>query len=116
MKRHEEMNETKKPVVFIVDDDASVLKSLKRLVRSVDLAVGGILHLPWTSSGLPFMTVPACLVSDIRMPGLSGIDLKKKMTETGKHIPTIFITGHGDIPHERKGDKTGRRGFPGKAL
>jgi FixJ family two-component response regulator len=110
MKRHEEMNETKKPVVFIVDDDASVLKSLKRLVRSVDLAVETF------TSAMDFLRSPVydgpcCLVSDIRMPGLSGIDLKKKMTETGKHIPTIFITGYGDIPMSVKAMKQGAEDF-----
>lgn len=86
----------KNPVVFVVDDDEAVRKSLVRLIKSVGLTVQDF------SSAREFLEIdpyagPSCLVLDVRMPGLSGLDLQKELGQMGHNIPIIFITGHGDI-------------------
>lgn len=86
----------KNPVVFVVDDDEAVRKSLVRLIKSVGLTVQDF------SSAREFLEIdpyagPSCLVLDVRMPGLSGLDLQKELGQMGYNIPIIFITGHGDI-------------------
>lgn len=85
------------PIVFVVDDDLSVRRSTERLIRSVGLEVQ-----TFTCAreflGHPLPKGPACLLLDVRMPGLSGMDLQHELTQAGVHIPIIFITGHGDIP------------------
>ena len=86
----------KNPVVFVVDDDEAVRKSLVRLIKSVGLTVRDF------SSAREFLEIdpyagPCCLVLDVRMPGLSGLDLQKELGQMGYNIPIIFITGHGDI-------------------
>jgi RNA polymerase sigma factor (sigma-70 family) len=83
--------------VFIVDDDAAVRKSLDMLVRSVGLPVKAF------SSAQEFLDnyradQPGCLVLDIRMPGMSGLELQRHMKDVGIAIPIIIITGHGDVP------------------
>lgn len=83
-------------MVFIVDDDASVRAALEDLLASVGLQVRSF------DSTHAFMAyerpdVPACLVLDIRMPGQSGMDFHRQMQDSGLRLPTIFITGHGDI-------------------
>ena len=92
--------------VFIVDDDASMRESLKNLIRSVGLRV------ELFASAQEFLQskrpdVPCCLVLDVRLPGLSGLDLQKRTTEAGMEIPIIFITGHGDIPMSVRAMKAG---------
>lgn len=84
-------------LVYVVDDDLSVREALSSLIRSVGLPVETY------SSAAEFLAVPrhagvACLVLDVRMPGLSGLDLQAQLTQFGDSIPVIFITGHGDIP------------------
>ncbi len=86
-----------KPTIFIVDDDAAVRDALKFLMRSVGHAVETF------GSALEFLGAyrddrPGCLVLDIRMPGLSGLELQDKLVEQHALIPIIFITGHGDVP------------------
>jgi FixJ family two-component response regulator len=84
-------------VVFIVDDDAAVRRSLDNLIRSVGLRAETFASAQeFLSSKRP--EVPGCLVLDVRLPGLSGLDLQKRMAEADMEIPIIFITGHGDIP------------------
>ncbi len=85
------------PIVFVVDDDPSVRSSTQRLVRSVGFQVKTF------GSAREFLEcprpeVPACLVLDVRLPGLSGLDLQRELTASGVEIPIIFMTGHGDIP------------------
>ncbi|HUI61168.1 MAG TPA: response regulator transcription factor [Steroidobacteraceae bacterium] len=85
------------PTVFIVDDDEAVRNSLRLLVRSVGLAATTF------GSAQEFLGAynpadPGCLVLDVRMPGLSGIELQQQLNLRGAVIPVIFITGHGDIP------------------
>jgi len=84
-------------MVFVVDDDAPMRESLKNLIRSVGLRA------ELFASAQEFLRskrpdVPSCLVLDVRLPGLSGLDLQRRTSEAGLEIPIIFITGHGDIP------------------
>src|SRR5437899_582962 len=94
------------PIVFIVDDDLSVRRTTERLIRSA-----GLKALTFTSAreflASPRPEGPACLVLDVRMPGLSGMDLQRELTESGIHIPIIFITGRGDIPMSVRAMKAG---------
>jgi FixJ family two-component response regulator len=84
-------------VVFIVDDDEAVRNSLRLLVKSVGLAA---LALPSAPDFLATYNPqqPGCLVLDVRMPGMSGLELQQQLNLRGAVIPVIFITGHGDIP------------------
>ena len=87
----------KRPVVYIVDDDAGVREALDSLIRSVGFEVQTFASArDFLSSKLP--NAIGCLVLDVRLPGLSGLDLQRELTLAGVHIPIIFITGHGDIP------------------
>jgi FixJ family two-component response regulator len=93
-------------VVFVVDDDASVRESLKNLIRSVGMRA------ELFASAQEFLRskhldVPCCLVLDVRLPGLSGLDLQRRTAEAGLQIPIIFITGHGDIPMSVRAMKAG---------
>jgi FixJ family two-component response regulator len=94
------------PIVFIVDDDLSVRRSTERLLRSAGLEVQ-----TFTSAREflknPRPEGPACLVLDVRMPGLSGMELQRELAQSGIHIPIIFITGHGDIPMSVRAMKAG---------
>jgi FixJ family two-component response regulator len=92
--------------VFVVDDDASMRRSLTNLLRSVGLRVEAF------ASAQEFLRgkrpdVAGCLVLDVRLPGPSGLDLQKRMTEADMEIPIIFITGHGDIPMTVRAMKAG---------
>ena len=94
------------PTVFVVDDDASVREALKSLLRSVDLEVetfGSAAE--FLRSSLP--DSPSCLVLDVRLPGLSGLDFQGELAKSGIHVPIIFVTGHGDIPMSVKAMKAG---------
>jgi FixJ family two-component response regulator len=93
-------------VVFVVDDDEGMRQSLKNLIGSVGLQVKVF------ASAQEFLRskladVPGCLVLDVRLPGLSGLDLQKRMVEAGMEIPIIFISGHGDIPMTVRAMKAG---------
>ena len=94
------------PIVFVVDDDNSVREALGSLLRSVDLRVLAF------SSAKDFLQfkrpdVPSCLVLDVRLPGLSGLDLQRELAASNNPIPIIFITGHGDIPMSVRAMKAG---------
>jgi FixJ family two-component response regulator len=94
------------PTVIIVDDDAQMRESLRNLIRSVGLRV------ELFASAREFVQgqhpdAPSCLVLDVRMPGLSGLDLQRQASEAGLEIPIIFITGHGDIPMTVRAMKAG---------
>jgi FixJ family two-component response regulator len=94
------------PVVLVVDDDDSFRSSTERLIRSMGLQVRCF------SSAIDFLQAkrpdaPACVVLDVRMPGLSGLDLQQEMARAGIGIPLIFVTGHGDIPTSVKAMKGG---------
>jgi RNA polymerase sigma factor (sigma-70 family) len=96
--------------VFVIDDDTSVRTALKRLIQSLgfkvetfDSAQAFLKHDPHDG--------PACLVLDVRMPGMSGIELQQKLTKAGLGIPIIFITGHGNIPMSVQAMKAGAVDF-----
>ena len=93
-------------IVFVVDDDASVRNALKSLIRSVGLQV------ELFGSAQEFLRskrpdAPSCLILDIRLPGISGLDFQSKRAEANDPIPIIFITGHGDIPMSVRAMKRG---------
>jgi FixJ family two-component response regulator len=102
-------------VVFIVDDDISIRDGLRTLIRSVGLEVRAF------ASAREFLDaarpdVPACLVLDVRLPGLSGLDLQRELGRIGVYIPIIFISGHGDIPMTVRAMKAGAVEFLPKPL
>ena len=93
-------------VVFVIDDDASMRNAVSRLLNAVGLTVQTFASAREFLAGrLP--DVPGCAVLDVRLPGLSGLDLQREMVERGIHIPVIFITGHGDIPMSVQAMKAG---------
>ena len=98
------------PVVFVIDDDTSMREALQSLFRSVGLRVEVFGSAPeFLQSNLP--NVASCLVLDIRLPGVSGLDFQVELTEAGIHIPIIFMTGHGDIPMSVQAMKAGAVDF-----
>ena len=93
-------------IVFVIDDDPSIREAITNLIRSVGMSVQAF------GSAKDFMAssrpnAPACLVLDVRMPGLSGLELQRELTDAGISIPIIFITGHGDIPMSVRAMKAG---------
>jgi FixJ family two-component response regulator len=94
------------PLVFVIDDDAGVRASIHRLLKSVGLrseafaAAQDFLQRP-SHDG------PSCLILDVRLPGISGLELQRKLIQSGVNTPIIFITGHGDIPTTVKAMKSG---------
>ena len=93
-------------LVFVIDDDESMRDAIGRLLHATGLTVrtfGSARE--FLSTRLP--DVPACVVLDVRLPGLSGLDLQREMVERGIHVPIIFITGHGDIPMSVQAMKAG---------
>ena len=97
---------TEAAIVFVVDDDPSVRRAIKRLVESVGLKVELFASVPeFVSSGRP--DVVSCLVLDIRLPGISGLEFQRELAKTNNEIPTIFITAHGDIPMTVRAMKAG---------
>src|SRR3569832_855943 len=93
-------------MVFVIDDDESIREALKSLIRSVGLTVATFASAQdFLESSRP--DVPACLKLDVRMPGLSGLDLQRDLAEANIQIPIIFITGHGDIPMSVRAMKAG---------
>ena len=108
------MTETE-AVVFIVDDDAPMRESLKNLLRSIGLRA------ELFASAQEFLQskrpdLPGCLVLDVRLPGLSGLDLQRRTAEAGIDIPIIFITGYGDIPMSVRAMKAGAVEFLTKPI
>lgn len=84
-------------IVHIIDDDDAVRQSLEFLLKSAKLVVQTHELADRFLDALPTLN-PGCVITDVRMPGLSGIDLLKKLKNMGKPIPVIVITGHGDVP------------------
>jgi FixJ family two-component response regulator len=98
------------PIVFVIDDDALIRDGIKSLIRSIGLRAETF------ASARDFMLTkcpdaPACLILDVRMPGLSGLDLQRQMSDANIDIPIIFITGHGDIPMTVRAMKDGAMEF-----
>ena len=103
------------PIVFAIDDDASMREALSRLFRSIGMRAQIF------ASGQDFLRfkrpdAPACLVLDVRLPGLSGLDLQRELAAADFAIPIIFITGHGDIPMSVRAMKAGAVEFLTKPL
>ena len=94
------------PIIFVVDDEPAVCASLKRLVNSVGLeaqtfnSAQDFLHLQRPDR-------PGCVIVDVRLPGLSGLDLQQELLNAKIDLPIIFITGHGDIPMSVRAMKAG---------
>jgi len=100
-------------IVFIIDDDPLYRGSTERLVRSVGLRVQSFESVrEFLSSRRP--NVASCLVLDVRMPGLSGLDLQLELAKVGVQMPIIFVTGHGDIPMSVQAMKAGAVEFLAK--
>jgi FixJ family two-component response regulator len=96
--------------VLVVDDDASLREALSSLFRSVGLDVRSFASAPaLLQSKLP--DAPTCLVLDIRLPGLSGLDFQAQLAKANIHIPIIIVTGHGDIPMSVRAMKAGAVDF-----
>jgi FixJ family two-component response regulator len=99
-----------KAIVFVVDDDVSVREALESLVLSAGYRVETF------ASAQDFLAHrradgPSCLVLDVRLPGLSGLDLQEKMVAANREIPIVFITGHGDVPTSVRAMKAGALEF-----
>src|SRR6266498_5738682 len=105
----------KNGLVFIVDDDTGTRESLRNLIRSAGLSAQTF------SSAQEFLAAerpkgPSCLVLDVQLPGLSGLDLQQELAKAGVKIPIIFITGHGDIPTSVRAIKAGALEFLTKPI
>jgi FixJ family two-component response regulator len=93
-------------IVFVIDDEAALREALQNVIRLGDLCVATF------ASAREFLTshrpeAPTCLVLDVRLPGLSGLDLQRELSAAQMHLPIIFITGHGDIPMTVRAMKAG---------
>lgn len=93
-------------VVFVIDDDPSMRTAIRELIEAVGISCQTF------GSGQELLNatlpdVPSCLVLDVRLPGLSGLNLQRELTARGIHIPIVFITGHGDIPMSVQAMKAG---------
>lgn len=104
-----------RPIIYIVDDDTAVREALSSLIRSVGLNVRTF------ASGAEFLLerrqdAPGCLLLDVRMPGISGLDLQSELAKGNIDIPIIFITGHGDIPMAVRVMKAGALEFLTKPI
>jgi RNA polymerase sigma factor (sigma-70 family) len=98
------------PIVFVVDDDAAVRDAIKNLLESVGIRVETFV------SGAEFLAktradAPSCLILDVRLPGMSGLEFQRELIAAGVEIPIIFITGHGDIPITVQAMKAGAVDF-----
>ena len=101
---------TSDPIIFVVDDDEAVRLSTEMLVRSMGLRAESF------DSAAEFLEdfdpqQPGCVILDIRMPGMSGLELQEHLNELGAKIPVIFVTGHGDVPMAVKAMKAGAVDF-----
>jgi FixJ family two-component response regulator len=100
------MTSSDQPTVLIIDDDSRMREAMQRLLKTVGL------HSESFAAPQDFLCHklpdgPSCLVLDVRLPGMSGLDVQSKLNEAGVQIPIIFITGHGDIPMTVKAMKSG---------
>jgi FixJ family two-component response regulator len=103
------MKSTAAPTVFIIDDDQGMRQAIHDLVESVGLRAESF------ATGEEFLgrkltARPSCLVLDVRLPEMSGIDFQRRLAEIGSRMPIIFVTAHGDIP------QIGRTGVPHKTI
>jgi RNA polymerase sigma factor (sigma-70 family) len=101
---------TMPPIVFVIDDDESMRRALERLLRSDGL------HVETFSAasdfiGRPLPDRPACIVLDLRMPGLSGLEVQESLARAGREIPIIFVSGYADVPSSVRALKAGAFDF-----
>jgi FixJ family two-component response regulator len=93
-------------IIFIVDDDEDMRLSMRRILKTVDLRAELFARAQdFLQTSIP--DVPSCLVLDVRLPGMGGLEVQQKLIEAGINIPIIFITAHGDIPMSVKAMKSG---------
>jgi FixJ family two-component response regulator len=104
------MTTVTRPTIFVVDDDPSVRKSLARVVTSAGYAVEGFASAREFLAREP-VAGPCCVVLDVRMPGLTGLDLQEALAGSGHRVPIVFITGHGDISMSVKAMRGGAVDF-----
>jgi FixJ family two-component response regulator len=102
-------------IVYVVDDDSAVREGLDSLMRSVGLVVRTYAS-AWDFLNSRLADAPACIVLDVRMPGLSGLDLQRELADAHVHLPIIFLTGHGDIPMTVRAMKAGAAEFMTKPV
>jgi FixJ family two-component response regulator len=93
-------------IVFVIDDDESVRRALRRLIHSIGLQVE-LFGSAQEFLQRPRPDVPSCMILDVRLPGISGLDFQRRLAEAKIHIPIVFITGHGDIPMTVRAMKAG---------
>ena len=98
------------PIVFIVDDDASVRRSIQDLLSSVGLQSKAFVS-PQEFLDCELPDCASCLILDVRLPGMSGLDCQRRLTGAGVSMPIIFITGHGDVPMSVQAMKSGALEF-----
>ena len=101
---------TSSSIVYVIDDDAALRDALSSLFRSVGLQVELFGSANEVLQGKP-PTTPSCLVLDIRLPGVSGLDFQTQLAKAGIHMPIVFMTGHGDIPMSVRAMKAGAVDF-----
>jgi FixJ family two-component response regulator len=101
---------TEGAMIFVVDDDASVRRSLTRVMTSAGYAVEAFASAAEFLVRPPFAG-PSCLVLDVRMPGVTGLELQEALADNNHRMPIVFITGHGDIPMSVKAMKAGAADF-----
>jgi FixJ family two-component response regulator len=103
------------PIVYIVDDDAAVRKALMRLMASAKLKARSFASaIEFLDSG--FRDQHACLIADVKMPGLTGLELQQKMTARGYDLPVIFITGYNTEQTREQAKKSGALGYFSKPI
>ena len=95
-----------RPTVFVVDDDELVRTAIQSMLKSVGLH-SEVFGTPREFLDSMRIDGPSCLILDVRLPGISGLDLQRALTDAGVQIPIVFITGHGDIPMSVKAMKSG---------
>src|SRR5690349_20191631 len=104
-----------RPIVFVIDDDASVRDSVTDLLRSVGLDVQAF-GSPQEFLDVTRSDAPGCIVLDVRLPGASGLEFQRALTDSMVQLPVIFISAHGDIPMSVRAMKSGAIEFLTKPL
>ncbi|HEV7398519.1 MAG TPA: response regulator [Pyrinomonadaceae bacterium] len=110
-----DVNSITGPTVFVVDDDPAVLAGLSRLLRSARLEAATFNSPHEFLEGLD-PKAPGCLVLDLSMPGLNGLELQEALLSKGNAVPIIFLTGHGDVPASVQAMKSGASDFLSKPV
>ena len=104
------MNKTSDQLVYIVDDDDGVRESLAALLQSIGISTRGFDSAEASLEAL-LSECPACMLVDVRMPGMSGLELQRQLVERNLVVPLVMMTGHGDVPMAVKAMKNGAKDF-----